>query len=79
MDLSPETLNKRFAELSKKRDAILAKSTPVRETRDALVAKHNEKREAHDEELMKAEKGLYEIDQERAMIARALGTKLEAL
>lgn len=78
MDFSPAALNKRHAEINKKREAILAKSTPLREKRDEMVAKHLAARETADAAITDAEDGLYELDQERAMIVRALGTRLGA-
>jgi len=76
MDFSPEALNARHDEIQVKREKILAKATPLREARDAAVddLTPKQRREA-DEAIIKAEKGLYELDVERAVIVRALGTR----
>lgn len=75
MDLNPENLRTRFAELGEQRDAILASSGPVREQRDAIAHDAQEKMAALDARIRAAEDGLFDIDQARALISRALGGK----
>jgi hypothetical protein len=74
MDLSPDKLRKRFAELTKKYEAS---------PRHKLMAERDSKADKltraefvkYDDKIKAANKGLYEIEMERAMIARALGGK----
>ena len=73
MDMTPATQRARFAELSGTRTAILAISTPLRDERDAVSAAAQATIATIDIQIAAEEAGLYEIDQERAMIARALG------
>jgi hypothetical protein len=75
--LDPANLRKRFADLGEQREAILAKTTPLREKRDALVQEVAAKIRPLDDEIQKFEGGgiLVQIDQERATIVRALGGK----
>ena len=75
MDLSADTLRKQFGKLTKQHDAIRAKSTPLRESYDAMVQANRAREDKAAAEIKKAEDGLYEIEQERAAIARALGGK----
>lgn len=71
-----EALRARFAELTAQRDAIHAVSMPLREARDAeinaLLEEARAKRSAHDVAIREAEAGLFELDQERANLVRAL-------
>jgi uncharacterized coiled-coil DUF342 family protein len=76
MDMNPNKLRKRFHELTAKRDAIRAKADPLREARDKAAANHAKEIADHNAKVRAAEKGLYDIDQERAMIARALGQRV---
>lgn len=78
MDLSPATLRKRFAELTKKHDGIRAKSAPLREKYDALVQNNRKAEDAAAKRVSDAEMGLFDIEMERAAIARALGGKTVA-
>jgi uncharacterized coiled-coil DUF342 family protein len=75
---TPEKMRARFAELGQQRDDILARSTPLREARDAFANEAREKEQAMNDKIRKAETKLLEIDQERALIARALGGKTGA-
>jgi uncharacterized coiled-coil DUF342 family protein len=79
MDMTPEALRARFAELGEQRDSILGQSTPLREQRDEVSVNAQTQMEALDDEIRAAEAGLFDIDQERGLIARALGgrTSLE--
>ena len=74
-DFTPTNLRSRFAELTQQREDIIAASGPLREQRDALVQQASQQIQALDADIKTAEAGLAEIDQERAMIARALGGK----
>lgn len=73
----PENMRNRFHELGKKREAILAKTTPLRAQRDKIVQDADVKAKALADQFKKLEKdgGLFDIDMERAIIARALGGK----
>jgi len=68
-------MTRRFHELGAKRSGIIAKSDPLRERRDAVYAEHEAQIRAINAEIKAAEAGLYEIDVERGMIARALNGK----
>lgn len=76
MKLDREEMRKRFAELGDKVEKIRAKSGPLRDKRDAKIKVHMDffLRDAN-AEIAKAEKGLFDLENERAMIARALGHK----
>lgn len=75
-DFSDSAMRARFQDLTAQREAILSVSTPLREARDAevnaLLEEARSKRAAADEAIRAAEQGLFEIDQERANIVRAL-------
>lgn len=66
----------RFWELSKRRDDKRAKADPIRAKRDKLSEKHAKEMAAANAEVRAAEKGLYDIEQEIAMIGRALGGRV---
>jgi hypothetical protein len=72
MDFSPDNLRKRFHDLGVQRAAKLAVSSPIRAERDAEVARHNAVMESLKARVQEAEAGLYDIDVERGMLARAL-------
>lgn len=74
---SPDNMKKRFHELGKKRAAILARTTPLREQRDRIVQEAEAKARALADQYKQIEKdeGLYDLDMERGMLARALGGK----
>lgn len=73
-----DLLRKRFHEATAEADAIRARSTPLRDARDAL-AKQVHAIEAQmtvlAAQIREAEQGLYELDNERGTINRALGGK----
>lgn len=75
MDLKPENLRARFAELGEQREGMLATSAPLREQRDTIARAAQEQIAALDVQIRDAEDGLFDIDQERGLIARALGGK----
>lgn len=78
MDFSPEKLRKRFKELTDKFE-------PRAEARDAIKRERDEKAEKgtltikqsldYDAKIKKANEGLYDLEMERAAVARALGGK----
>jgi hypothetical protein len=72
-DFTPDALRARFAALTEQREAVTAASEPLRARRDAIAAQATADLAALDVEIRAAEAGLFELDQERAMIARALG------
>lgn len=72
-DFTPEALRSRFATLTERRNAMAAVSAPLRTRRDAIAAQATTDLAALDVQIRAAEAGLFELDQERAMIARALG------
>lgn len=72
---TPAEQRARFAELTAAAAAIRAKVDPLREHRDAVVNKAREDEQVLNDEIREAEAGLFEIEQERAMIVRALGGK----
>jgi hypothetical protein len=72
-DFTPEALRARFAALTEQRDTVAAVSEPLRTRRDAIAAQAAADLAALDVEIRAAETGLFDLDQERAMIARALG------
>jgi hypothetical protein len=76
MNLDPEKLRARFHELTRKANDQRAKSEPIRAERDKVAVRHAKEIEKHNAKVRAAEKGLYEIDQERALIARALGGRV---
>ncbi len=75
MDLNPESLRARFALLGEQRDGMIAMSAPLRDQRDAIARDAQAEIKALDEQIENAEAGLFDLDQERALIARALGGK----
>jgi hypothetical protein len=74
----PDSMRKRFHELSTKRESILAVSAPLRAKRDEAVAVYESVARPLEAQIKEAEAGLYEIEQERAVIARALNGKTGA-
>ena len=74
----PDTMRRRFQELGQKREAIVGKSGPLRAQRDALIAAHEAQIKPLEAQIKAAEAGLFEIDRERGIIARALNGKTGA-
>lgn len=74
---SPDNMRKRFHELGAKRESILARTMPLRAQRDAIVQAAESKAKALADQFKQIEKdeGLYDLDMERGMLARALGGK----
>jgi predicted nucleic acid-binding Zn-ribbon protein len=75
MAFSKEAHEKRRDEVEKKIDAIRSKSGPLREKRDAHVQKARAREDEMNAEIAKAEKGLADLEQERAFLNRALGAR----
>jgi hypothetical protein len=69
----PDELRQRFAELTEQRSQILALSTPKRAARDKVVADAALAAAPLDAEIKRIEAELFDLDQEAALIARALG------
>lgn len=74
----PDSMRKRFHDLGAKRDEILVKSAGARAKRDEFVASTQAEAQRMSDDVKAAEAGLFEIEQERAFIARALGGKVGA-
>lgn len=74
-DVDEPMLRARWDELHEVREKILAVATPLRQARDSLVQDSAARIKALDVSIREAEKGLYEIENERAHIARKLGAK----
>ena len=71
-----ELLRRRFAEACAERDAVMAKSGPLREQRDAIVAKAAAaaaKADPVTAQIKEIEAPLFELHNEIARISRALG------
>lgn len=75
MDFSPDKLRARFAELTKQYEAKDAKRAPIQAERDKYMETVGKKLAGFDDRIRAANKGLYEIEMERAAISRALGGK----
>lgn len=68
-----DMLQERFAELTAKREAILAQSTPLREQRDKIKNEALALAQTLDDQIMAIEKGMPELDTDLGRLARALG------
>lgn len=75
MQFTEDGMRARFHALTAEREKILAKSGPLRAERDAFVQETRPKEQAMNAAIKKAEAGLFDIDQERAALARALKGK----
>jgi hypothetical protein len=75
MTFSPNNMRKRFHDLGVTRNKKLAASAPLRTKRDAKIAAHDVEIAALNAQIKAAEAGLYDIDMERAALARALSGK----
>jgi hypothetical protein len=76
MDYNPEKMRARFHDLTAKDAKIRAKADPLREARDKVAARHAKEIAVHNKKVRAAEEGLFDIEQERAMLARALGGRV---
>lgn len=68
----------RFAALGEAREAALVVSTPLREERDVITQECQQRIAVLDGGIAEAEADLFDLDQERALIARALGGRTGA-
>lgn len=78
MTMTPDAMRARFDDLGREKDGILAQSAPLRAQHAAITSVIEQKKaEARPvfEQIKKIEAGLFDIDQERAALARALGGK----
>jgi hypothetical protein len=76
MDFSPDKLRKRFAELTKRYEAKAGPRDKIMAERDGKADKLTRAQfVTYDKKITAANKGIYEIEMERAAIARALGGK----
>jgi hypothetical protein len=73
---TPDRMKARFWELKKQRDAQRAKADPIRAERDKLVKKHAAELAKVEKRMLAAENGLGEMDQEMAMLVRAVGGRM---
>jgi hypothetical protein len=76
MNYDPETMRARFHDLTAQAVKIRARADPLRDARDTLIKRHANEIDSHNKKVRAAEKGLFEIEQERAMLARALGGRV---
>ena len=75
MDFSPKALRARFRELTAEYDKREAKLAPLRKKLDDHVATAAKAEQAIREKIKAASVGLYDLEMERAAVARALGGK----
>jgi hypothetical protein len=69
----PAKAKDRFHELDAKIRAQHAKLEPIREARSKLTQKHQREMDAMNKRQATAAKGLFEMEQERAIIAKVVG------
>ncbi len=74
-DFSPETLRARFHAATAEREKIAATAAPVRAERDRISAELDTKVRALNAQLKVIEAPLFDLDNERAAISRALNGK----
>lgn len=77
--ITKDALKARYLELAEGRAAIRAVSDPLREERDALVAAYQPRERELHLAIKEAETGLYDIANEMALIAKALGNDTPAV
>lgn len=73
--MDPTVLRKRFSDLTAEATSIRAQSAPFRDAYNAEVARHTRAAAPLEQAIREAEAKLYEIEQERAIISRALNGK----
>lgn len=76
MQFDPDKMRKRFHELKAKREAQRAKADPIRAARDKVAARQATEIAKHNKRVRAAEDGLVEIEQEMAMLVRAVGGRM---
>jgi hypothetical protein len=69
-----EAMRKRLAEVSEQAAAIKAKAAPMREARDKVVQAARKEELKLNAEIKKVEEGLFDLEMERATLARGVGT-----
>lgn len=70
---NPNNMKKRFKELQKEREDILKVSMPLREERDRVQNEAGDRVRGMNSRIKEVEAKLFDIDQESAALARALG------
>lgn len=73
--MDPAALRKRFSDLTAEATSIRAQSARFRDEYNAEVVRHTNTVAPLEKAIREAEAGLFEIEQERAMISRALNGK----
>ena len=73
-----ETMRARFHDLGAKREKVLATLDPIKAKREALIADHEAQVRPLEQQIRDISAGLYEIDVERGLIAKALQGKTGA-
>lgn len=68
-----DEMSRQLKDLNAKREAILAKSGPLRQVRDDHVNAAREIENRMNAEIKEIEKDMFEIDNDRSALARALG------
>lgn len=74
---SKETARARLAALREQQAAIRAVADPIRAERDAWWAEAGPKERAYHDAILKAETGLFDVEQEIAFLTRGLGAPPE--
>ena len=69
-----EAMRARFDELNAQVEAIKAVAGPLREKRDEIVQTQAKIADELNAEIKAKEEGLFDLEMERAMLARAVGT-----
>lgn len=69
---NPDVMRERFHELGRLREDILAQTKPMREARDAAFAVAEAEWTTKSAEIRALEATLFDMDNERAVISRAL-------
>lgn len=70
-----EGMRERFEELTASRDELMAKLEPLQDKRDKFVNDTADKVREMDKEIRELRDPLFEIDQERSLLVKALGGK----
>lgn len=73
-----DAMRKRFHDLGRQRDTIISELDPIIKRRDDAIAAHESELKPIEAQIKSRRGPLYAIDQERALIARALGGKTGA-
>ena len=73
MDFNPDKMRARFQTLTKDYDKRMAKLEPLHKKLADHVAKSAKVEQELREQIAEAKEGMYDLEMERAMLARALG------